>query len=65
MSANNFLLITKTKDGKYRVSNVDADGSGGFYISVKAYRTLRMAIMAAEDYASENEVEYGVKFGRI
>ena len=60
MSANNQLLIEKIK-GKFRVSDVDIEGSGGYFITDKLFNTLEEAIKAANEFQNTHEVEYGLE----
>ena len=60
MSANNYLLIEKI-DGKYRLSDIDADGSGGFFISDDLFDSLEEAVKAANEYMKTEPVEYGLR----
>lgn len=67
MSANNYLLIREVelpdKSIKYIVLDTDAESnSGGFFIKDEPFNSLREAIKAAQDYMSENIVEYGISF---
>lgn len=57
MSMNNYILIEEITPDEFRVSNVDAEGSGGFHVRDEPFTNLREAIR----FAQEQESEYGVQ----
>jgi hypothetical protein len=57
MSANNFVRII-SRNGKYEIADVDADGCGA--IKIGKADTLEESIRIANKYQDENEVEYGL-----
>ena len=58
MSANNQLVITKTKTG-YILKHIDMD-CGEMRDKWPTFTTLEEAVNAANDFLEENEVEYGM-----
>ena len=66
MSANNFLKITVRKDeltgydDEFLVEDCDMNESSSGGILVGESTTLQGAIKIANDYMTENEVEYGL-----
>lgn len=61
MSANNEILIEKTKSG-YVVSEIDVESCSGFCLRDEPFKTLEEAIEAAQKYQGENVIEYGIRF---
>lgn len=60
MSADNKLVIREDEKGEY---NLSEHWSGGGQIqAIGHYKNLRDAMVAAEEYQLENEIEYGVEF---
>ena len=60
MSANNFILIKKNHKGTaYGVQHCDAD-TGAEIEFLGTFDRLTDAIVAANDFMKENEVEYGL-----
>jgi hypothetical protein len=66
MSANNYILIQKSRNSKnkvdYLVKDIDADNPYMGYFAVGCADTLEKAIKMANKYRKENEVEYGLEF---
>lgn len=60
MSANNFILIRKKKDGNFLVQHCDAD-TGHEIESLGVFKNLEQASKTANNFIDENEVEYGIK----
>lgn len=66
MSANNFLYIYRTKTPGhplFRIEEKDADTGKTFNV-VGGATELQDVIKLAQDYQSENEVEYGITFDK-
>lgn len=65
MSADNWLYLTKTKQG-YQISERWDDGMRAF--NIKCYPTLRAALVAVKklmDEAEPGDYEYGLRLGKI
>jgi len=62
MSANNYLEITRV-EREYVISILCADTGTGS--ELRREKSLKKAIIWAEDYQQENTVEYGIHFGNI
>lgn len=62
MSVNNYLLIRKTKKGKYNLTHRDADTGHLNFGRWEDFNTLEEAVKTAIKFEEENEVEYGIKF---
>lgn len=60
MSADNFVAILETKHGDYIVEEMGSEGEK--IKEVGKFKNLRKAMIAAEEYQIENEVEYGIRF---
>lgn len=60
MSANNYLLVKMNAEGKFVVSNLDADTNLGSEVGIFSYATDAMSF--ANKYCEENVVEYGIRF---
>lgn len=66
MSANNFLHVVKIKPDEYLVLDVDYDGKGSMPIEGTSkkpvtYINLEEAIVAANEYKLDNDVEFGLE----
>lgn len=60
MSANNFVLIRKKKEGSYFIQECDAEN--GLTISEVGFGdTLEEAVKKANAYMQNTEVEYGLE----
>ena len=60
MSANNSLVIIKTKKGKFLLRHRDLD-CGWHKDKWPQFETLEEAVKAANKFQEEREVEYGLQ----
>lgn len=60
MSANNFILIKRVKDG-FRVDECDTE-SRKVNVKIGKVNTLEEAIKLAQEYAKDEIIEYGINF---
>jgi hypothetical protein len=61
MSANNYLIIKRTRNGKtYKVLEMDSESKCVYWIAYT--RNLETACLKAQNYMINNDVEYGCMF---
>jgi len=65
MSANNYISIRQGDDGIYRGYDISIEGEyeeNELPVSIFEVDSIKKAVIAAQEYMSENIVEYGYQF---
>jgi hypothetical protein len=66
MSADNFLSLREINDGRGRVYVLaEYEAEGQLINPIGTFRGLRQAMIAAEEYQQDVDVEYGVRFSPL